>query len=108
MNLQTNEEKYDIILTSETIYNSDSLPKLYNVIKNSLKRPDGVAYPFFMTSVMHFNDMASFMYVNPYIVLFYLDTLLQKLFISASVAEFCHSVISSSKKTCLKLMSYAL
>ncbi|CAG8535124.1 1338_t:CDS:2 [Diversispora eburnea] len=44
MNLQSNEEKYDIILTSETIYNSDSLPKLYNVIKNSLKRPNGVAY----------------------------------------------------------------
>ncbi|RHZ75389.1 hypothetical protein Glove_214g42 [Diversispora epigaea] len=44
MDLQSNEEKYDIILTSETIYNSDSLPKLYNVIKNSLKRPSGVAY----------------------------------------------------------------
>jgi len=45
MNLNSEQEKYDLILTSETIYNIDSLQKLYNVIKHSLKRPNGIAYP---------------------------------------------------------------
>ncbi|CAG8508617.1 hypothetical protein RhiirA5_345317 [Rhizophagus irregularis] len=43
INLNSEQEKYDLILSSETIYNTDSLPKLYNVIKYSLKRPSGVA-----------------------------------------------------------------
>ncbi|CAG8503927.1 16951_t:CDS:2, partial [Racocetra fulgida] len=33
-------EKYDIILSSETIYNLSSIPKLYNVIKHALKYPN--------------------------------------------------------------------
>ncbi len=45
MNLNSEQEKYDLILTSETIYNTDSLPKLYDVIKYSLKRSSGIAYP---------------------------------------------------------------
>ncbi|KAF0483238.1 S-adenosylmethionine-dependent methyltransferase [Gigaspora margarita] len=44
LNLYSNQEKYDIILSSETIYNLDSIPKLYNVIKNALKYPNGIAY----------------------------------------------------------------
>ncbi|RIA96594.1 hypothetical protein C1645_815287 [Glomus cerebriforme] len=43
INLDSEQEKYDLILTSETIYNTDSLPNLYNVIKHSLKRPNGIA-----------------------------------------------------------------
>jgi protein-histidine N-methyltransferase len=42
MNLNFEQEKYDLILTSETIYNTDSLQKLYDVIKYSLKRPNGI------------------------------------------------------------------
>ncbi|CAG8452711.1 26615_t:CDS:2 [Dentiscutata erythropus] len=44
LNLHSNQEKYDIILSSETIYNLNSIPKLYNVIKHALKYPNGVAY----------------------------------------------------------------
>nr|CAG8459175.1 12412_t:CDS:10 [Entrophospora candida]CAG8478279.1 10400_t:CDS:10 [Entrophospora candida] len=44
INIDSEENKYDMIITSETIYNINSLPKLYNVIKNTLKRPNGVAY----------------------------------------------------------------
>lgn len=36
-------EKYDLILTSETIYAEESHPKLYATIKNSLKRNGGRA-----------------------------------------------------------------
>ncbi|CAG8611575.1 15808_t:CDS:2, partial [Funneliformis mosseae] len=43
MNLESEQEKYDLILTSETIYNADSIPKLYDVIKHSLRRPSGIA-----------------------------------------------------------------
>ncbi|GBB86134.1 hypothetical protein RclHR1_01260005 [Rhizophagus clarus] len=43
INLNSEQEKYDLIISSETIYNTDSLPKLYNVIKYSLKRPNGIA-----------------------------------------------------------------
>lgn len=35
---------YDIILSSETIYNLDSQKRLYQVIEKHLKRPSGVAY----------------------------------------------------------------
>ncbi|KAL1917458.1 uncharacterized protein VTP21DRAFT_3851 [Calcarisporiella thermophila] len=35
------ETKYDLILTSETIYSEESIPKLYSVIKSALK-PSGV------------------------------------------------------------------
>ncbi|CAG8475277.1 8391_t:CDS:2 [Paraglomus brasilianum] len=44
LDMKSNSDKYDIILTSETIYNISSMPKLYNVIKESLKRPTGIAY----------------------------------------------------------------
>ncbi|CAG8740895.1 32681_t:CDS:2, partial [Racocetra persica] len=40
LNLHSNQEKYDIILSSETIYNLSSIPKLYNVIKHALKYPN--------------------------------------------------------------------
>ncbi|CAG8550291.1 1706_t:CDS:2 [Ambispora leptoticha] len=43
LDIKSEKEKYDLILTSETIYNEDSIEKLYNVIKNILKRPTGVA-----------------------------------------------------------------
>ncbi|KAG9288737.1 hypothetical protein G9A89_004356 [Geosiphon pyriformis] len=43
LNIQSSEEKYDLLLTSETIYNPDSAKKLYDVIKNILKPPKGIA-----------------------------------------------------------------
>ncbi|CAG8549464.1 4385_t:CDS:2 [Ambispora gerdemannii] len=42
LDIKSEKEKYDLILTSETIYNENSIEKLYNVIKNVLKRPNGV------------------------------------------------------------------
>ncbi|RUP16031.1 histidine protein methyltransferase 1, partial [Jimgerdemannia flammicorona] len=39
-----NADRYDIILTSETIYSEDSIPRLIHVITNVLKKPSGVAY----------------------------------------------------------------
>ncbi|CAG8554803.1 9738_t:CDS:2, partial [Scutellospora calospora] len=44
LNLHSNQEKYDIILSSETIYNINSIPKIYNIIKHTLKYPSGIAY----------------------------------------------------------------
>lgn len=41
---QSEEQKYDIILTSETIYSADSHEKLYNLMKGLLKKQHGVAY----------------------------------------------------------------
>lgn len=41
---QVSEMKYDVILTSETIYAVESHVKLYNVVKRHLKKPSGVAY----------------------------------------------------------------
>ena len=38
------EQKYDVILTSETIYNADSHEKLFKLMKGLLKKPHGVAY----------------------------------------------------------------
>lgn len=38
MAFKNDEDKYDLILTSETIYAEESHPKLYATIKNSLKR----------------------------------------------------------------------
>ncbi|KAG0242252.1 hypothetical protein B0O80DRAFT_488020 [Mortierella sp. GBAus27b] len=38
MAFKGDEDKYDLILTSETIYSEESQPKLYTAIKNSLKR----------------------------------------------------------------------
>lgn len=38
MAFKDDEDKYDLILTSETIYAEESQPKLYATIKNSLKR----------------------------------------------------------------------
>ncbi|XP_041479163.1 histidine protein methyltransferase 1 homolog [Lytechinus variegatus] len=35
--------RYDVILTSETIYSLDSQPRLYNIIRNLLK-PNGIVY----------------------------------------------------------------
>ncbi|KAK7331442.1 hypothetical protein VNO77_25667 [Canavalia gladiata] len=35
---------YDFILMAETVYSINSLQNLYNLIKKSLKRPDGVVY----------------------------------------------------------------
>ncbi|KAF9583047.1 Histidine protein methyltransferase 1, partial [Lunasporangiospora selenospora] len=42
MDFQSDADKYDLILTSETIYAEESHQKLYDTIKNSLKR-DGKA-----------------------------------------------------------------
>lgn len=39
----TPDKKFDVILTSETIYNPDHYEKLLNVLKSKLK-PDGVVY----------------------------------------------------------------
>ncbi|KAI9322158.1 hypothetical protein BX666DRAFT_2022669 [Dichotomocladium elegans] len=36
--------KYDIILTSETVYSEDALPALVRAIQKTLKKPDGVCY----------------------------------------------------------------
>lgn len=36
-------ERYDVILTAETIYNTESVPSLYQLMKRSLK-PDGNIY----------------------------------------------------------------
>lgn len=43
--LSANKNKYDCILTSETIYNSDSHQKLLSVFKACLET-SGVMYPF--------------------------------------------------------------
>lgn len=37
--------RYDVVLTSETIYSEESQEKLYKLIKGLLKA-NGVAYPF--------------------------------------------------------------
>ncbi|XP_002740457.1 histidine protein methyltransferase 1 homolog [Saccoglossus kowalevskii] len=42
-NMPNDEDKFDVILTSETIYNVDSLDKLHQIIKSTLKI-DGVVY----------------------------------------------------------------
>ena len=38
------EETYDLILSSETIYNLNSQKRLYQLIERHLKKPSGVAY----------------------------------------------------------------
>ncbi|PIK37678.1 putative histidine protein methyltransferase 1-like [Apostichopus japonicus] len=38
-------ERYDIILTAETIYNTESVPSLYKLMRRGLK-PGGTMYPF--------------------------------------------------------------
>ncbi|KAI9284216.1 hypothetical protein BC943DRAFT_343669 [Umbelopsis sp. AD052] len=43
MNLSDNLNKYDMIVTSETVYSEDSIPGLVTVLQNTLKKPDGVA-----------------------------------------------------------------
>ncbi|KAJ3087423.1 hypothetical protein HK102_011144 [Quaeritorhiza haematococci] len=40
----TSSEKYDVILTSETIYSEDSQRSLYNLMKSALKPGTGVAF----------------------------------------------------------------
>jgi hypothetical protein len=42
--LTASEEKYDIILTSETIYNPDNYSKLLNFFKSRLKKEGGKVY----------------------------------------------------------------
>jgi protein-histidine N-methyltransferase len=43
MNLSDNANKYDMIVTSETVYSEESIPGLVKVLQNTLKKPDGVA-----------------------------------------------------------------
>ncbi|KAI7891897.1 uncharacterized protein EV154DRAFT_419709 [Mucor mucedo] len=40
--LNVDQEKYDMIVTSETIYAEHALPDLINVFQKALKKPDGV------------------------------------------------------------------
>ncbi|KAI8080130.1 uncharacterized protein B0P05DRAFT_540090 [Gilbertella persicaria] len=42
--LNVDHEKYDMIVTSETIYAEHALPDLINVFQKALKKPDGVCY----------------------------------------------------------------
>lgn len=39
-----NANRYDLILTSETIYSEPSIPRLLDVILYTLKKPTGIAY----------------------------------------------------------------
>lgn len=41
--------RYDVILTSETIYNTDNYKKLLTTMSELLK-PTGTMYPYFRTS----------------------------------------------------------
>lgn len=43
--IEVNDLKYDVILTSETIYNPRNQKKLLEALKTLLK-PDGTMYPF--------------------------------------------------------------
>jgi len=36
--------QYDYIITSDTLYKTENLPRLYNLIKSTLKQPAGIAY----------------------------------------------------------------
>jgi len=38
------QHSYDVLLTAETIYNVQSLPRLYGLIKHCLKPPNGICY----------------------------------------------------------------
>lgn len=40
--LNVDHEKYDMIVTSETIYAEHALPDLISVFQKALKKPDGV------------------------------------------------------------------
>ncbi|KAI8884379.1 hypothetical protein K501DRAFT_182357 [Backusella circina FSU 941] len=42
LNIKQEQDKYDIIITSETIYAEHALPDLINVIQKSLHKPNGV------------------------------------------------------------------
>ncbi|KAG2236382.1 hypothetical protein INT48_008364 [Thamnidium elegans] len=42
--LNVDQEKYDMIVTSETIYAEHALPDLISVFQKALKKPDGVCY----------------------------------------------------------------
>jgi protein-histidine N-methyltransferase len=42
LNVDADHEKYDMIVTSETIYAEHALPDLISVFQKALKKPDGV------------------------------------------------------------------
>ncbi|KAL0094975.1 hypothetical protein J3Q64DRAFT_1716729 [Phycomyces blakesleeanus] len=44
LNLKNDEDKYDMIVTSETIYAEHALPDLIRVFQKALKKPSGVGY----------------------------------------------------------------
>ncbi|KAG2171988.1 hypothetical protein INT43_001465, partial [Umbelopsis isabellina] len=44
MSLSDNSDRYDMIVTSETVYSEESIPGLVNALQNTLKKPEGVAY----------------------------------------------------------------
>jgi protein-histidine N-methyltransferase len=43
MSLTDNADRYDMIVTSETVYSEESIPGLVNALQNTLKKPDGIA-----------------------------------------------------------------
>lgn len=59
------DQKFDYIMTSETIYNTDNYGKLYNLFKQLLKA-NGRMYPFekklYIDKIHSFLDKFGFMY----------------------------------------------
>ncbi len=45
--------QYDFIFTTDTLYNTKYYTKIHNIIRDRLKKPHGIAYPFLFFSIIN-------------------------------------------------------